>query len=409
MTALAAVFGFGVALLGVAGWHGITSLGPTIQLSDLAFALAALLALVAVVRRELRVRFAPADLALVAYAGAAALSAIGAPSPRASLIKILGLGLLGTIFFLGRHLIQIPRARSVLLSGWLAGAAVAALAGLAGLVMFYLGFRGRAENPFIAAYGSIPVGNYPRVVGFFSNANMFCSAMVAALAVIAMMWEEVGSPRVRRLLVVLAAACLVNVLFTLSVGMGGLALGAALWWKLIGGRGRNLALVAAAAVALGFAALTLVQLVPRGAGDFGAGPFDIKVAEGGRIDIWRGALHTIEQHPLTGQGYGTLVGSTDNPRAWVSMEKWGTAQMSSTQRVPLEAHNVWLNVTGQTGILGLVCFAAFVFLALRGSAAAVPALFCGVLATLLYHGLFAALEDARHVWLLLGLAAARPR
>jgi O-antigen ligase len=91
------------------------------------------------------------------------------------------------------------------------------------------------------------------------------------------------------------------------------------------------------------------------------------------------------------------------------MEKWGTAEMASTQRVPLEAHNIWLNVLGQTGILGAACFAAFLWLALRGSTAATPALFCGVLATLLYHGLFAALEDARHLWLLLGLTTASAR
>jgi O-antigen ligase len=130
----------------------------------------------------------------------------------------------------------------------------------------------------------------------------------------------------------------------------------------------------------------------------------VRLAEGGRVDIWRGALRTAAAHPVVGKGYGTLVGETSNPRAVVSMEHWGTGAMEASGPVTVEAHDVWLNVLGQTGVPGLVAFAVFVALVVRASARE-RALLAGLVAALLYHGLFAAIEDARHLWLLLGAAA----
>lgn len=388
-----AVFGVGVALLAVAGLGAIHALGPALQLSDLAFAAALALAIVWV-----RYRPAAADLALVAYFAAAGISAIGSPDPRRSLVKLLGLGLLATLYLCAGHF------QKRIAAWWLGGAAVAGVLGLVGAALFYLGARTRFDNPFIAAYGSIPVGNYPRVVALFANPNMYMSYLAASLAVVAWVWPDARG-RWRTALVALAAVLLANAALTLSVGLGGLALGAGLWWYLRRGPARVLVLGAGVAAALGFAALMFVNLVPRGQGDVSVGPWDVQLAEGGRVDIWRGALRTAGAHPLTGKGYGTLVASTTNPRATVSMEKWGTAAMADGGAVELEAHDVWLNVLGQTGFLGLAAFVAFIFLALRRAPAAI---LCGLVATLLYHGLFAALEDARHVWLLLGLAA-RPR
>jgi O-antigen ligase len=88
------------------------------------------------------------------------------------------------------------------------------------------------------------------------------------------------------------------------------------------------------------------------------------------------------------------------------MERWGTPAMTSRAPVTLEAHDVALSVLGQTGLVGLVAFAAFVVLALRGVSSARPALFAALVGTLVYHGLFAALEDARHLWVLPGMVAA---
>jgi O-antigen ligase len=384
-----AAFGLGTFLLALGGLGAIGALGPAIQLSDLAFAAALAIAAVSV-----RYRLAAVDLALLAYVVAAAVSVVGSPDPRRSLVKLLGLALLAGLFLLARHL----RAAT---AAWLAGAAVAGLAGLAGAILFYAGYRTRFENPFIAAYGSIPVGDYPRVVGLFANPNMFCSYLVSSLAVLASAWPSAG--RWRPALAGLAALLAVNAALTLSVGVGGLALGASLWWTLRGGRWRGLVLAGGVLCAAAFAALTLVTLVPRGAGDLALGPWDVELSAGGRVDVWRGALRTAAEHPIMGKGYGTLVATTTDPRATVSMEEWGTEAMADRTPVALEAHSVALSVLGQTGALGLAAFVAFVALALRR---APPAILCGLVATLLYHGLFAALEDARHVWLLLGMAAA---
>jgi O-antigen ligase len=389
-----AAYALGVALLSLSGAWGTDVLGPRLQLSDVAFAVAALGFVVELARGRLRLHWVPADAALAAYVACAALSTLLSATPRP--VKLLGLLLLATIYVLPRY---VPR--EVLARGWLGGAVFAGVVGLVGIVLFYAGWRVRPGNPFVAAYGSIPVGDYPRIVGFFGNPNMYCSYLACALAAVA--WRR---PRGS---VAMAALLLMNALFTLSVAVGGIALGAAVWWR---GRGRKLLLAGASLAAAALLALTLVQLVPRGSGDVNVGPWDVRLAEGGRIDIWRGALATAARHPVVGQGYGTLVGQATNPRATVSMEKWGTAAMTDTAPTAVEAHDVWLNVLGQTGVLGLAAFALFVGLVTRASRRD-AALLAGVVAALLYHGLFAAIEDARHLWLLLGVAVqpgdARPR
>jgi len=387
-----AAYALGVALLSLAGAWGFDALGPRLQLSDLAFAAAALGAVVELARGRLRLRWVPADAALAAYVACAALSTVLSASPVP--VKLLGLGLLATIYVLARTM-----PKKVLIGAWLGGAALAGVVGLVGILMFYAGVRVRPGNPFVAAYGSIPVGDYPRIVGLFGNPNMYCNYLACALAAVAWVWPQ-GSRR--RWLAAIAALLVLNAFFTLSVAVGGIALGAAIAWR---GRARGLVLTGASLAAAALLALTLVQLVPRGSGDVNVGPWDVRLAEGGRIDIWRGALRTFARHPVVGQGYGTLVGSTTNPRATVSMEQWGTGAMAETAPTAVEAHNVWLNVLGQTGALGLAAFALFVALVVRASTRD-AALLAGVVAALLYHGLFAAIEDARHLWLLLGVAVA---
>jgi len=402
------VFAAGIAAVAASRLGTVGALGPAIQIADFAFAAAALLALVAVARGDLRPRWIAPDAALALYALVAVASLAVTPSVRTTLVKLLGLGFLASLYVVGSHLAADPARRRILFGGWLAGAAVSAVAGLAGVILFYLGARTPAVNPFMASYGSIPVGSYPRIVAFFANPNMYCSYCSASLAVLATYWEEAPA-RQRPLLLSLAALLVVNAFFTLSVGLGGLALGAAIWWSLRGGRLRGLALAGGGFAAAGFAALTLVNLVPRGAGDIHLGVVDIQLAEGGRVDIWRGALHNWEQHPLTGMGYGMTVATTTNPRAYVNMENWDTKRMTSTQAVKLEAHEVWLNVLGQVGIPGLLLFVAFVLLVLAGKASGQDAIFCGLLAVFVYQGLFAAIEDARHIWLLFGFAVAPRR
>lgn len=80
----------------------------------------------------------------------------------------------------------------------------------------------------------------------------------------------------------------------------------------------------------------------------------------------------------------------------------------------LDAHQMWLNVAGQTGIVGLfaLCFLC-VFLFRRANIFSFAnkklilqtALGIAFLSAFLYQGLTGSYEDARHLWVLIGLLA----
>jgi uncharacterized membrane protein len=80
----------------------------------------------------------------------------------------------------------------------------------------------------------------------------------------------------------------------------------------------------------------------------------------------------------------------------------------------LDAHQMWLNVAGQTGIFGLfaLCFLcvfmfqqANVFSFVDQKLILQTALGIAFLSAFLYQGLSGSYEDARHLWVLIGLLA----
>ena len=77
-----------------------------------------------------------------------------------------------------------------------------------------------------------------------------------------------------------------------------------------------------------------------------------------------------------------------------------------------DAHNVWLSIAAQLGLLGVVALAAVLIAAVghqpgRLLRAPIPrALVIAVVCTFFYEGLSMSVEHFRHVWLVLGLLAA---
>jgi O-antigen ligase len=129
---------------------------------------------------------------------------------------------------------------------------------------------------------------------------------------------------------------------------------------------------------------------------------------------WEAGLRTWRDHPFTGKGLGTLVAPTAHARAHFSMEHWGTEKMQDHRVRPMEAHNIFLNVLGQTGLLGLVSLVALLVFLGAGllprepgpDALARVALFAALVGAVLYHGQFGALEESRQFWWLFGLMLA---
>ena len=130
--------------------------------------------------------------------------------------------------------------------------------------------------------------------------------------------------------------------------------------------------------------------------------------DGPRIAVWKASLETARAHPWLGRGYDAAVAYVTDPRAAGFHADWQRLPPSGQWR---DGHDVWLNVLGQAGLVGL---AAFVWLVVAIGARVrriddplVRAVFAGSLGgAFLYGGLFDAIEEARHLWAVAGLALA---
>ncbi len=263
--------------------------------------------------------------------------------------------------------------------------------------------RGEA-NIFLSHYGTLLPGNYPRVRGLFLNMNMCCNYLsVSFLLLLAM--RSVGWIG-RRVALMIGAAIVVTAGFTLSPGLGGLALGVGVWlWADYRGRGRRVAarnaLLAGIMVALAFFVAMLVSppslFDARGRLDFS------HMQPSGRLLCWRDALQTAWRHPWLGDGPGSLPASVDYLTASGEQQHLG------------DAHNTFLSIAAKDGILGLLAFCALLIFLLRkphlqtrGSPKIVfrTAMWIGLLQALVYQGLGGSWEHTRHIWVLIGLLGA---
>jgi O-antigen ligase len=243
-------------------------------------------------------------------------------------------------------------------------------------------------------------------------ANYLTAAVPVGLTVLATMTRQCY------VLLSLAAATLVAV-FTLSTGFAGfaLAIGTLMWFWLPKNRLRPLCaagiVMATGASVIILTLATIASIVPSGEGHIPLGSRDLRLWDESRPSIWSGAVATVRAHPLTGLGYGSLVAVTADPRSFVPADKQDKLETPIEPR-HMEAHNVWLSIAGQSGIVGLAAFACLLIVIVRplwtrikGSRdlgrhllIAVAGAFIGAF---LYNGLFAAIEEARHIWALFGL------
>lgn len=390
--------------------HGL----PPLQICDVFLALSYLAYGVKLVAGRARLPPVRWVLASGVYLGALALSVLlSRHSHSRGLVKLVAYTPMVLLPCLTATLVDdAERLRQVVVA-WLAGAAVALAVGLFDIVAFYLDPRGLGAT-LACGYGALPHLTIPRVCAPFNNPNMFANYLTITIA---MVLGLVARPAWRW---AAALACAVVVAFTLSTAIGAVALAGAgvllAARRRQGGRlgtGHALLGLGAGVGALLFALATVSTLQPRGGGDIPLGSRDLKLWDGPRPSIWAAAWGTVEAHPVTGLGYGNDVAPVTDPRAYTTADKWPTVP---TKLPPhdMEAHNLWLSVLGQSGIIGLaallllgvVLLSGLRTAELPGVLAPLPAVMrVALFAALLFHGLFAALEESRHVWAAVGIGA----
>jgi putative inorganic carbon (hco3(-)) transporter len=403
--AATALIAAGVLLLPFARPLALPVAGSYVELSDALFALAGLAWLGSLIVGGERPRWRRAYMPLAGYVVLCVSSYLWAVNPRAWLVHAAAALYQAGLCVMIAHVLACDARRRVVVGAWLGAALITIALGLAGVLLFYAGVRERAHNPFLWNYGSVPVGDYPRLYVLFRNGNALCNYLLVSVG-LALAFARV-SPRVLSLGV--AAASFVAV-FTLSPGVGGLflLLGLWLWWSERTARLRRAALALGVLAALGFFALSVVSVVPRGQGELRLGPIDVLLAGSPRISVWSSAAERFAQQPVLGQGLGAPSALITDPRVYTPRDQWTHAATTpALEPRASDAHNTALSLLSQLGVTGFALFAAFVVLVFVELRAAPPAIAHGLAAALsgglLYHGLFGSFEEMRHLWLLFGL------
>jgi O-antigen ligase len=329
--------------------------------------------------------------AFLLYLSALLISAIFSKTAYLSLGKLAGVLYLVLLAIMTISLATTVRRLRLSFFAFLAGAVVPLLAALAGIVLFYAEPESGVLQHITYHYGSVPMGNFPRISSTFVSASMFCNYLTVAFMItvisLRMGWIR-RSLAIAAIVSITIAAC-----FTVSIALGGMFLAIALWIWCSDSTSvmPRFASIGAFALAAAFLAIAPFALwTPGGTGAISPSP---------RLMVWKDAFATFVGDPLTGKGLGTGA-------AVVTYQN-----SDGTLSLLTDAHNVFLNVAAESGIFGLAALSILIVAIIRsafvgsndGTIKSVRfGLGIAFLAAFVYDGLTGSFEDARHLWVLIG-------
>jgi len=207
------------------------------------------------------------------------------------------------------------------------------------------------------------VGDDPsRLSGGVGNANVLAAVSVAGLALaLAAALAIRRSPLLRGGLIAVALLCLVATLLTASrSGVITLA-GVLIASILVGGRWRTGAIIAAVLVAVSATVFIAAYAPPEVRERITQTSPGQAGAEEGRVTLWHVGWRIVEDQPVVGVGVGNFAASTINYLSEPGL-------LTRTDQIiddPKVAHNVYLQMLAELGIIGLALFLAILFFCLR--------------------------------------------
>ena len=363
---------------------GFASLTPT----DLIFPLAFVSWCAAIVVGDCKFKWRDEYWAFAFYFFALIVSSIFSISPRLSFIKLTGAGYLVFLAVMASTIVTNYDRLKLVVIAWLAGAIIPLIAAFVGIILYYFAPASSLLPDLTYHYGAVPAGNFPRISSTFVSASMFCNYLTVTLVfnLLAAKMQWIG----RGLATVIIFAAGVSAIFTVSIALGGVSLAVGLWiWatssnKMIG----RTSLIFASTIAIAFLVIAPFSL---------SLPPDLTPSS--RLLVWSDALKTFLSDPVTGNGFGTAVASV-------------TFQNSDgSWSLLTDAHNTFLSVAAQAGILGVVGIVSIVVVTLRNGLGTIDnyllrGLGITFFAAFVYDGLTSSFEDARHLWMLIGLILA---
>ena len=378
--------------------------GLSVTVTDVMFLMTGLAWSTAFLLGKVRPRFDPAFYCFLIYAAALLLSVFFSENTRASAIKfpaeiyLIGLAVLTFYVVTTREMV-----RNVILA-WLAASAVTSLVGTLTVLSYYLGLSNFITSLSLHHYGSLPPGNYPRIQSTFFYPSMLCNYLTVSVMILfaAFKLDWIQRSAFIFLLIVFG----ITIAFTLTPGIGGVILAVGLWfWVDNGGGSRawgKLALAAGSLAALLFLLVSSFSLLHSPTSPYHFDLAGVRVEPTQRLLTWQGAAGTFLNDPVFGRGLGLAAANV------TFMPPSGQVQLLT------DAHNAFLNVAAQAGILGLasLVLVAAVF-ARRGYAdrsdPLLTALGIAFISAFIYQSLVGSFEEARHLWVLMGLILAVSR
>lgn len=378
----------------------LRNFGYSIQTTDILFLLTGLVWLFYLVLRKNKLKFSWFYLPLTLYFVSICLSTYFSENQRTSLIKLLGNILLLGLSVLAFNLVDDKKKFRQIGMAWLSATFLVCFVSLASLILFYF----QRDNPILletlSHYGSLPTGNYPRIQSTFFNPNMMCNYLNISVAFLLLAYKFKWLTR--NVLLIYSILFAITTFFTVSPGIGGIILVIGIWFWL------DLKLIKPLYIKI--LSLKLVSKLFLLGGISGAiffflttlpSPtnFPSKIEPSPRVLTWASALATLQKYPIVGRGVGLDAGFVfyDSPNG---------------KQFLGDAHQLWLNVAAQQGLVGLAVILFLTIWFLRRSLpldlennpikTALGLVFIG---TFCFQGLIGSYEDARHIWILLGLLA----
>ena len=338
-----------------------------------------------------RLQWRAAYWALALYVGALVVSTIFSINPTQSSTKLAGVIFLCLLAITSASVVDSMDRLRLSILAWLVGATSPILVALAGVVMFYVS-PGNSILPYITYhYGAVPIGNFPRISSTFVSASMFCNYLTVTL-MLSLIAHWRGWIR-RNLAFFLVVMIAISATFTVSIGLGGLVLAIGAWMWLIKPAEpiSRIVLISGVVAAIAFLGISLVEL-PRIS--------ENKITPSSRVLVWSDALKTFSSDPITGKGLGTGAASVAYQNS------------DGTWSLLTDAHNTFLNVAAESGVIGLLALLGVIFVVVRSvfqteeddQNLKLMAVKLGIAfaTAFLYEGLTGSFEDARHLWVLVG-------
>jgi O-antigen ligase len=302
-----------------------------------------------------RVTWRALPIPLLALLGWWAITPVWSPYAPTSLIMLLS-AVMGVLFGLAITsavpLDELVRQSAVSLRLIIFGSILFEVSvALVGHPVYPVGFSETSATPIEMAWSRGLFFSAGRIQGLVGNANVL--GMLGLVLLIIGLWRVYSSRQWRTVSVLDVAFAIVIIARTMSatvtvtlgaltiiIGLTALARRNGLWWRI--GLGGAVAVIGGAVVVAASQWSAFVALL-------GKSP-DLTH----RVDIWAAVVDRINESPILGSGF---VGWWPNWDPWFAIHSVDGLPMS-------QAHNVWLDIAMQSGLVGVMLFAVTLLIAL---------------------------------------------